>query len=173
MIFKSIHKALFKLHISIAAVAVLAPICISEVVNAKPVYVTNGNYGTAASTITFDFKGCVVRGNDVICAGILRNNSVEQPVNIIRHDPDIRLGGGSTSITDSNGVTHIANKISLSGSSFLCDESCIGLTDKTLVQGINYKAFILFQDVSLSSSYIPLLEIGGVNFKARNIMVKF
>jgi hypothetical protein len=171
MTFTPIRKFLSNRHISISAVAVLTTACFPLAVNATPTYVTNANYSSATSTITFDFKGCGSRGNDTICGGILRNNSVEQPVRIMRHDPYIMLGGGSTSITDSNGGTHIASKISLSGSP-VCDESCGGLTDKILVQGVNYKVLIVFKDTSLSSSRIPLLEIGGLDFKARNINVQ-
>ena len=163
MIFSLLRKVLYNRYILIATTTISAITCSPLIANASPITIfTNGQ---EFSSTTFDFKGCFNQGSNIVCGGFLRSTSGDQAATILRD-----MGGQSnTKIIDSNGGIHTANKISV-GTSYKCDMSCPYMDNITLVEGVNYKTLVVFENVSLSS--ISLFEISGLNFKSRNINVQ-
>jgi hypothetical protein len=128
----------------------------------KPVSVSNTlNLG---SGIKFVFQGCtqISSQDKVICSGIFRNSNGEKPVLIFRDQPK-----NSTTITNTNGRNYVANEIRIVDvDNRICNaegnewgNSC-SWYDVTLVEGVEYKTLFVFNDVSLPTSKIALLQIG-------------
>jgi hypothetical protein len=127
----------------------------------KPTSVSNTfNLGNG---IKFVFQGCaqISRQDKVICSGIFRNSNGEKPVLIFRDHPSI-----STTITNSSGKNYVANEIRIIGvDNRICNAGNEGdgfcqFYDVTLVEGVEYKTLFVFNDVSLPTSKIALLQIG-------------
>jgi hypothetical protein len=120
--------------------------------------------GTAA---TFDFKGCTKSsdGQDIICVGNFRNRDADKSIGIYR--------SRGTFITDYEGKNYAPDEIKISAKS--CRRDCFYLS-VTLVEGVDYKASLIFKDVSLSSPRIALLQMymsgtDDSNIKIRKISV--
>jgi hypothetical protein len=124
---------------------------------AKPIKI-----GTAT---TFDFKGCTKSsdGQDIICFGNFRNRDADKDVGVVR--------GSGTFITDYDGKNHVPDEIKISDKS--CRRGCYSL-QVILVEGVDYKAALIFKDVSLPSPKIALLQMnmtGADDIKIRKISV--
>jgi hypothetical protein len=131
--------------------------------------------------ITFDFKGCVnsLNGNDVICAGSFRSIEAEKFLGIYKDKKSVFDVEGS-SITDSTGKKYVPDEIRISNGKS-CKQDCNDIS-VNLVEGVDYKIHLIFEDISLPSSKIPLLQIGikiieytgpngGETLKFRNILL--
>lgn len=126
-------------------------------VSAKPIKI--------ATATTFDFKGCAKSsdGNDIICVGSFRNRDADKEIGVSR--------GSSTFITEYGGKNYTPDEIKISDKS--CRRNCNRIYI-TLVEGVDYKAYFIFKDVSLPSPQIALLQIGmsyAETIKLRKISV--
>jgi hypothetical protein len=125
-----------------------------------------------ATATTFDFKGCIKSsdGNDIICAGNFRNRDADKDISIYRDGGG--WGNSKSVITDYSGKNYAADEIRTSDGQS-CRRGCSGVR-LNLVEGVEYKAFFIFKDVSLPTAEIALLQIdtnGTDTIKVRKIPV--
>lgn len=155
MILSLFRQALSNRYALIATATILTITSSPLVANSAPVKLKS-NFD-----VTFDFKGCISKENDIVCQGIFLSGNGEQSILI--------SGGLSASpyIADSDGKTYFVDKI-LVGSS----TQCIGsgkYCSTNLVEGIKYRTTFVFNNVLLPSNNIPLFESNTLNLKIRNI----
>ena len=128
------------------------------VANAKPITIKND------SGVTFDFVGCIRKGNDIVCQGNFSSINGERKIYMNGYGDE-----GRAFIADSEGGVHKVSKILFTGAAQQCKNSDSSDCNMSLVEGINYKTTFVFSNVSLPSDRIPLFQINYLDLKIRNI----
>jgi hypothetical protein len=122
--------------------------------NAKPIKI-----GTAT---TFDFIGCTKSSseNDIICVGNFRNRDADKQIYVSRT---------STVLTDYDGKNYNPDELKISDQS--CRRNCTH-QGVVLVEGVDYKTYFIFKDISLSSPKIALFQITSSNYTFPEIKIR-
>jgi hypothetical protein len=138
----------------------------------------NSNISNLGDGIKFTFQGCtqIPSQEKVICLGNFRSSNGERFLRIYRNEY-----ASQTTITDTQGKSYSPVEIRVGGD-YICND--VGASDSsdcrrlnvTLVENVDYKTVLTFNNVSLPSPKIPLLSIviykdGERYLKYRNIPV--
>lgn len=148
---------------SVIMAGMLSVVGLSDESIAKPTSDDN----TIGNGIKFTFQGCTYfpKEEKVVCLGNFRSSSGEQSLSVLRF---------TTNMTNTQGKTYPSSEFAI-GADIDCKQNC-NEKQAIFVEGVDYKLVVVFNDVSLPSSKIPLLSISIQNdskrLKYRNIKVK-